>query len=1621
MNNFVKNISTTLSIALMMFLTSFQVMADDTEIFFSSVSLSGSTSIQPNVLMVLDTSSSMNTEVGSTGMNRLEHMKEAMHSILDNANNINVGIMRFHGKGGPVLFPVADINADVDTVLGSTSTGIPQTFNRIENGTDDVEEIDVAIFPNFVYTDGELTMGNETLGGGACGDSGNTNISIRINDGDDDVEEDDDGDVDDGSSDLELVDDGDDQHVGLRFNSVNIPTGSSIVCAYIDFEVDEKHTTDTDLDIYVQNIGDAPAFIDGNDTYDVTGRISSGDANVSWDNADAANKNAILTSPDISSLVQNVVDRGDWVSGNSMAFIINGSGKREVESYNGESSAAPLLRVEYAAAGAGYSGAQRVGLRFSDVKIPQGSTITAAYIDFTSTNESQSSASVINIHAEDTDDSSAFSQGLTNDLTNRIGTDTSSSPLAWSVPAWSANTLYSTPDIKDLVQDIVDRTNWCGGNAMSFVFDAQSGLRKAVSDDGDQGVSPALRIEFDESSATGCNTLAIQAQIKTGNDDAEEETSSGDIDFGSSDIELNEDGSTSQIVGLRFQDINVSSSDTIVSAELEFTVDDDDTDSDTINVTIYGEYEGDSQAFSSTNKISTRTKTTASVNWSPDPWSSAGDKHVTPDISSLVQEIVGHSGWSALNNMSFIIEGTTGERTAESYNDNPINAAKLRINITGSGTGSSAGTITVRQQLKNVVDEIAYKSGTPIVDTLYEAGAYYRGDEVLFGRTRGGGAALSPITEDIGSRSEYTRVSHEASYIGATPTRDGSCNADNLSHSDCESERIEGAANYISPIKYECQDNHIIFLSDGSPSRWNLDEVPGTPYFGATSSCAGSGDGKCGEEILAFLQDNDQIDDSTLSDDQKVTTHTIGFNFAGSTYLQDLASAGGGGFYEASTASQLTTVFTQIFADVLQAPTSFVAPAVSINTFNRLTHRDELYFALFEPDDKPRWSGNMKRYRLDTSGASPIVVDVLDNPAVSSVTGFFTSSAKSWWSDVTDGEDIREGGFAGEIGTSRNLYTYTGSNSALTHSSNSLINSNASLTDGMLNIVTEQAADSNYRANLLSWLGGTDVQDEDEDNSTTDARKYIGDPLHSRPAIITYGYRGFTTVPDSIAYFGTNEGFIHAVDTHDGSEVFSFMPAELLPNAKLLYANQGTPADHYYGVDGTITSWVKDVNHNSILTDTGDHVYIYAGMRRGGSNYYALDVTNRTAPILLWTINGGSGDFAELGQTWSQPVKSKVKIGNTLKDVLIFSGGYDENQDNATTPQNDNSGRALYIVDASTGARLWWAGPAGSGADLEVTNLNNSMPAKPSVIDLGADGTADHVYIGDTGGKVWRFDFTQGNAANTFGSATMLANLGDTDGSLGANATNDLENNRRFYHTPSVSFKAPLSSQTLYVAIGSGFHAHPLNQDVHDRFYVLEDSDVLGGSPMTLPLTEASLYDSTDNAIQDGTDQATIDAAKAQRSSKPGWYLRLEESSTSQIGEKALSKASIFSGILFLTTYLPENPSSTSVAAACSAAAGVGRVYAMDLRDGSSVFGFNSTVAGLDKNDRFVQLNHVGIPPEVQIIIPGGGSTGGSGGSKIPVLLVGTETINDKVNECTSELCKKFFKNPTTDIIHWSN
>jgi len=52
-------------------------------------------------------------------------------------------------------------------------------------------------------------------------------------------------------------------------------------------------------------------------------------------------------TPDLMPIVQEIVDRPGWASGNSLVVIISGTGERVAESYEGDSAGAPLLHVEY--------------------------------------------------------------------------------------------------------------------------------------------------------------------------------------------------------------------------------------------------------------------------------------------------------------------------------------------------------------------------------------------------------------------------------------------------------------------------------------------------------------------------------------------------------------------------------------------------------------------------------------------------------------------------------------------------------------------------------------------------------------------------------------------------------------------------------------------------------------------------------------------------------------------------------------------------------------------------------------------------------------------------------------------------------------------------------------------------------------------------------------------------------------------------------------------------------------------------------------------------------------------------------------------------------------------------
>src|SRR5262249_42664835 len=133
---------------------------------------------------------------------------------------------------------------------------------------------------------------------------------------------------------------------------------------------------------------------------------------------------------------------------------------------------------------------------------------------------------------------------------------------------------------------------------------------------------------------------------------------------------------------------------------------------------------------------------------------------------------------------------------------------------------------------------------------------------------------------------------------------------------------------------------------------------------------------------------------------------------------------------------------------------------------------------------------------------------------------------------------------------------------------------------------------------------------------------------------------------------------------------------------------------------------------------------------------------------------------AGLGQTWSRPIITRVRIkaGLGVGDhcgvgydcieqwVAIFSAGYEpEGNPNAGTYVSDPNAvnykkpKGVFIVRLKDGSVLAQLQPTATGT---LSNMKYAMPAEPSVIDLDNDGFADVIYVGDTGGQMWKWDIS---------------------------------------------------------------------------------------------------------------------------------------------------------------------------------------------------------------------------------------------------------------------------------------
>lgn len=814
---------------------------------------------------------------------------------------------------------------------------------------------------------------------------------------------------------------------------------------------------------------------------------------------------------------------------------------------------------------------------------------------------------------------------------------------------------------------------------------------------------------------------------------------------------------------------------------------------------------------------------------------------------------------------------------------------------------------TARPVLKAAIDALQPTGFTPLSEALYEAGL------VLMGRAVDQGGASVAAAIDAGGTS------------------------------------------YASPLALSCQKNAVVVLTGGEPTRdgdrdAEILALRDEAGQGFGSLVGGACDvetydpgldrsgGDCLDEMAEFLFEADL---SARPGRQNAVTHTVGIGID-LPVLRDTAERGGGEFRTADDIATLAAALTDIVFDAADTQAVFTPLAAPVDSFNRTRNVNDVYVGVFKPSATTHWPGNLKKFRLRADDST--VVDANGRPAVDPVTGYFRHDSRSFWS-AADDPGVEQGGAASRLPAPavRRIYTHFAGNPAgLTHASNALSQANPLIDDAIL---ASGQPGGPTRDEVIDFIRGTVA-------GGSEARMEIGDPLHSTPVFVDYDGAD----PDAaLVFVATNDGFLHAVDPNTGIERWAFVPGEFLDDQVALYANRSTSTRHY-GIDGSLRLQTL-ADDDGVIDPATEKVYLFFGLRRGGTVYYALDVSDRHAPELLW--RSGSAELTGNGQSWAAPVPARIDVNSggqsAHKLVVVLGGGYDPTQDGYDNAV-DSTGNAIYIVDSESGVLLWQG--SGAGGDKAFPAMQSSFAADIKVVDLGADGFADRMYAADMGGQVWRFDIYNGRSPSTLVSGGVIARLGAAPLPAPPDIAADGPDNRRFFYAPDVALASSRRERFMHIGIGSGYRAHPLSAVNHDRFYALRDHvpfRKLGDRDYAAldPVTDGDLIDITDDL------DATVPPGS------PGW--RLELRNPGWVGEKVHAESKTFNNRVYFTTLVP-GPAD-SAADPCAPAPATYRLYVVDVIDGSPVIDLDGDATPGEPEDRYVELPDAGTS-EVVFIFP---------------------------------------------------
>ncbi|HVZ46844.1 MAG TPA: PilC/PilY family type IV pilus protein [Ramlibacter sp.] len=607
--------------------------------------------------------------------------------------------------------------------------------------------------------------------------------------------------------------------------------------------------------------------------------------------------------------------------------------------------------------------------------------------------------------------------------------------------------------------------------------------------------------------------------------------------------------------------------------------------------------------------------------------------------------------------------------------------------------------------------------------------------------------------------------------------------------------------------------------------------------------------------------------------------------------LWHAAVNGRGEYFSANDPASLLTAFSQALNKIDAKVGS--ASAASTSSLHPVAGDNEVYVAQFTTQ---KWIGDVLSYTIDPDSGAISAAPTWS--AASQLNLKTPASRKIYYKNPSGSTTPRDFTYA-------NLTT-DGMTASFTNFCSKTAASGSGNPVQCPTLADPTAA--NTGSNLVSYLRG--------DQSLTYYRTregVLGDIINASPLFIgkpsfKYTENNYTTFATNnasrqgIVLAAANDGMVHAFKRETGDELWAYIPTAVIPNLYKL-ADTGYADNHRYSVDGALQ--IGDIYVGGVWK-----TIVVGGLGGGGRSYYALDVTDTTAPKVLWEYSAN-----DLGYTYGNPVITKRADGTW---VVVFGSGY-----NNVSPGDGNG--HLFVLNANTGALLTTVDTMISGSPAGTTGTPSGLSRIQDWVDLDTNNSAKRFYGGDLLGNVWRFDIDNLVAPN--GAALRLAQL--TNPSGGAEPITTLPAVAEIIYN---NVRYPV----VYVGTGKYLGTSDLSDTSVQSIYAIKDP--LTNSSYGTVRGNTNFVQQTFTAGAGGTRSVTNNPVDW--SAKAGWY-----GDFPQAGERISINPALVLSTLTLGTNLP-NSNTCSVG-------GTSFIYNLNIATGSTAEG--ETDAGYTLGDVLVQ------------------------------------------------------------------